>query len=152
MNFLQESPRFPNPKTPIPVLLDAKTLYACLSRRARFENLFHYVTSGSNTYSRHELFWRWTIVFGVSGMFQLTVSCSDKLGFKWRLNTRKYIVSVYPKWIHILCASIHVCFTSRSIHQCWAVLSLPKQEPAGQGQVYRPLTGGSYKQRAGFEL
>ncbi len=98
-------------------------------------------------YSRNELFWLWTIVFGVSSMFQLTVSCSEKLGFKWRVNTRKYLVSVYPKWIHILCASIHVCFTSLSIYQCWAVLSLPKQEPAGQGQVYRPLTGGSHKNK-----
>jgi hypothetical protein len=49
-----------------------------------------------------------------------------------KVNT--YIVCIYPCVFHL----------SLSIHQCWAVLSLPKQEPAGQGQVYRPFTGGSH--------
>ncbi len=41
-----------------------------------------------------------------------------------------------------MCASPLKVYTSVG-----AVLSLPKQEPAGQGQVHRPLTGGSHKNK-----
>ncbi len=49
----------------------------------------------------------------------------------------RYIVCIYPCVFHL----------SLSIHQCCTVLSLPKQEPAGQCQVYRPSTGGSHKNK-----